>query len=290
MSCTEHPTQAANGRGGEGGPQPGDSNWTAGLFTQGQWQVWKHRQGDMARAMMYMDLRYEGGSHSVTAASEPDLRLTDNRVLIDLSRTNNNEPIAYMGILSSLLEWHKQDPVDATEIQHHETVASFQGNRNPFIDNPEWADCIYLAICFEINAGLNDAWVSPDAPFQGMFITVFPDLGIFFLAWFTFDSEIPDGGVDATFGAKDQRWITAAGSYEGSRAELTAELTSGGIFNALDPLASQQGNYGTIVLNFSDCNAATVEYNFPGPGQSGIMQISRVLEENASICEALAGN
>ena len=289
-NCVEHVTQANNGRGGDGGPYPGDSNWTSGDFTFGQWEAWKHRKGDMARAMMYMDVRYEGGAHGVTAAAEPDLRLTDDRNQIEQFRTDQNEPIAYMGILSALLDWHAEDPVDATEIQHHETVASFQGNRNPFIDNPDWADCIYKALCFVINAGLNDAWVSADAPFQGMFITVFPELKIIFLAWFTFDSEVPGEGVDTIFGAADQRWITAAGTYQGSRAELSAELTTGGVFNASEPPANQEGDYGSIILDFSGCNGATVDYDFPVPGLSGTMKIARVLEDNVVVCQALAGN
>jgi hypothetical protein len=44
---------------------------------------------------------------------------------------------------------------------------------------------------FTMNAGLNDAWVNAEAPFQGLFITVYPTLNIVFVAWFTFDSEIP---------------------------------------------------------------------------------------------------
>jgi endonuclease I len=289
FACQEHTTQANNGRGGIGGPYPGDSNWTSGDFTFGQWEAWNARKGDMARAMMYMDVRYEGGTHGVTAANEPDLRLTDDRNQIDQFRTNQNEPIAYMGLLSTLLEWNREDPVDATEIQHHETVASFQGNRNPFIDHPEWAECIYLEICFSINAGLNDAWVSADAPFQGMFITVFPKLGLVFLAWFTFDNEVPVGGPLATFGANDQRWSTAVGSFDGNRAELKAELTSGGIFNGSDPLATQSPNYGTMILTFTSCNAGTVEYNFPDQSLSGTMPITRVIDSNVIFCESLAG-
>ena len=59
-----------------GGGYPGDSNWTSGDFTQGIWEVWSDRKGDMARAMMYMDVRYEGGQHGGTGANEPDLILT----------------------------------------------------------------------------------------------------------------------------------------------------------------------------------------------------------------------
>jgi glucose/arabinose dehydrogenase/endonuclease I len=146
-SCEEKPTTGNNGRGGENGPQggpyPGDSNWRTGFFTQGRWEVWNGRKGDIARAMFYMDLRYEGGMHTPTGSMEPDLILTDNLALIDQSNTGEVEAVAYMGMLSVLLEWHRQDPVDLIEFQHHEAVAAFQGNRNPFIDHPEWVACIF---------------------------------------------------------------------------------------------------------------------------------------------------
>ena len=117
--CTEHVTETNDDRGGLGGGYPGDSNWTSGDFTQGRWEVWNHRKGDMARAMMYMDVRYEGGQHGATGANEPDLILTDDRGLIASANTGNNQFVAYMGILSNLLEWHTQDPVDPAEIRHH---------------------------------------------------------------------------------------------------------------------------------------------------------------------------
>ena len=131
-----------DGRGG-----PGQSNFTAGSYTNGQWEVWQERRGDVARAMFYMAVRYEGGTHAVTGAPEPDLRLTDDRVLIDASNTGSNISVAYMGLLSVLLDWHDEDPVDLVEFQHHEAAAAYQGNRNPFIDHPEWVDCAFRDIC-----------------------------------------------------------------------------------------------------------------------------------------------
>ena len=107
---------------------------------------------------------------------------------------------------------------------------------------------------FKINAGLNDAWVNANAALQGMFITVFPALKIMFVAWFTFDSEQPPDDVTAVFGAAGQRWVTGLGSFDGNRVELNAELTSGGIFNSSDPLATQEANYGSIIIDFSHCN------------------------------------
>ena len=37
--------------------------------------------------------------------------------------------------------------VDDKEVSHNEVVYSFQGNRNPFIDHPEWADCLFDEDC-----------------------------------------------------------------------------------------------------------------------------------------------
>jgi endonuclease I len=139
--CTEYPTLSYNGRGGGSGSYPGNSNWTnASVF-----QVWNGMKGNVARAMFYMDLRYEGGTHGVTGAAEPDLRLTDTASLI--TQSGSNASVAYMGFLSTLLQWHQQDPVDAAEVLRNEVIQSYQGNRNPFIDHPEWVACIYQSVC-----------------------------------------------------------------------------------------------------------------------------------------------
>lgn len=39
--------------------------------------------------------------------------------------------------------WHKLDPVDDNEVQRNNVIYNkFQGNRNPFIDYPQWVDAI----------------------------------------------------------------------------------------------------------------------------------------------------
>jgi hypothetical protein len=42
-----------------------------------------------------------------------------------------------------LLEWHHLDPVSKKEIDRNNAVYALQGNRNPFIDRPQFADCIW---------------------------------------------------------------------------------------------------------------------------------------------------
>ena len=93
--CAERATEINNGSGGGTGVYPGNSNW----YNANAFETWSKRQGDVARAVMYMAIRYEGGTHTVTGQNEPDLELTDNAGLIIGTA---NSP-AYMGLLTDLL-------------------------------------------------------------------------------------------------------------------------------------------------------------------------------------------
>lgn len=142
-ACTELTTLANGGQGGGSGGYPGNSNWADGSGSTATFEVWSGRRGDVARAMLYLDVRYEGGTHGFTGASEPDLVLTDDQALISGSLSSSNQSLAYMGLLSVLLQWHADDPVDQFERDRNDTVFGFQGNRNPFVDHPEWVGVIY---------------------------------------------------------------------------------------------------------------------------------------------------
>jgi len=133
--CGERLTEANNGFGGGSGVYPGNSNWVKGPDgNAGSFEVWGHRKGDIARAVLYMAIRYEGGVDQ-NGQGEPDLEVTDDRSKIVITSASP----AYMGLLSTLLAWHQADPPDAGESERNEVIYSFQGNRNPFIDHPEWA-------------------------------------------------------------------------------------------------------------------------------------------------------
>lgn len=153
-ACAEKATDFNNARGGGAG----ENNLTKGSGPTGTWQTWIGRKGDVARALMYLAVRYEGGTHGVTGANEPDLILTDDRNLIANSKTGANVSVAYMGLKSVLLQWHKDDPVDAYEVRHNNAVHLQQGNRNPFIDHPEFVSCIFENDCI---GGDN---IAPSAP------------------------------------------------------------------------------------------------------------------------------
>jgi endonuclease I len=147
--CGERATEVNNGNGGGTGVYPGNSNWTNGS----SFETWSKRKGDVARAVMYMAIRYEGGTHTVTGQNEPDLELTDNRSLI----VGTSSSPAYMGLLTDLLQWHQADPPDAAELARNQVIYSFQGNRNPFIDHPEWATAALFTSSKPASCTLNTA-------------------------------------------------------------------------------------------------------------------------------------
>jgi len=141
---------------------------------------------------------------------------------------------------------------------------------------------------FAINPGLNDAWYNPATDGQGFFITVFPDIRQLFLAWFTYDTERPPGDVQAILGEPGHRWLTAFGPFENGLATLDIEVTTGGVFNASEPMTTQETD-GQILLEFSDCENAMVSYDITSLNLQGEIPIERIAPDNVPGCEALAG-
>lgn len=84
-------------------------------------------KGDFARIIFYFATRYE---NIISTVSFPMF--------------GNS---AYPGIsswsLPMLLQWHTNDPVSEKEINRNNAAYSFQGNRNPFIDHPEYVNSIW---------------------------------------------------------------------------------------------------------------------------------------------------
>ncbi|HXH78972.1 endonuclease [Nocardioides sp.] len=85
-------------------------------------------KGDVARMLFYMAIRYEGD---------------DGYVNLELNNSINGTT-PWHGKTSVLLAWNAEDPVSAFEMRRNDRIHStWQGNRNPFIDHPEWATPIW---------------------------------------------------------------------------------------------------------------------------------------------------
>jgi len=85
-------------------------------------------KGDVARSYFYMTTRYysEDAAWGVSDA------------------TNKADILPWQ--LNLLLQWHQQDPVSSKEIARNDSIYKVQNNRNPFIDNPAFADSIWSAV------------------------------------------------------------------------------------------------------------------------------------------------
>ena len=85
--------------------------------SQGSWH------GDVARAVFYMSVRYNG-----------------------LNVINGNppqNPDGFIGDLTTLLQWNATDTADDFEMNRNNVIQVWQKNRNPFIDYPNLADYIW---------------------------------------------------------------------------------------------------------------------------------------------------
>lgn len=80
-------------------------------------------RGATARILMYVQVRW---------GNDYNLRFVDSE--------GNSKTI---GKISTLLKWHLEEPPTEEEILRNEAVYAIQGNRNPFIDHPEYATKIY---------------------------------------------------------------------------------------------------------------------------------------------------
>jgi len=105
-------------------------------YTEYTWEPRDAVKGDVARMIFYMSVRYEGDN------GEPDLEVVDYV---------NTSPEPEHGKYSTLYEWHQQDPPDEFEMNRNEVIYSYQGNRNPFIDHPE-----YLILIYDPTNAVND--------------------------------------------------------------------------------------------------------------------------------------
>ncbi|MCG7535809.1 endonuclease [Pseudoalteromonas sp. OOF1S-7] len=94
-------------------------------------------KGQVARMLFYMAVRYESVD-SNEDENMPDLTLKDK---------NAKESSPWIGDLCTLISWNNEFPVSRFEELRNDKVMAVQGNRNPFIDNPSWAQSIWGHKC-----------------------------------------------------------------------------------------------------------------------------------------------
>ncbi|MBL8001414.1 MAG: endonuclease [Flavobacteriales bacterium] len=106
----------------QNGTKVGPSNWTG--YSNTVCEPIDAFKGDIARTYFYMMTRYmpqvPGWTSDMIAAGDLNIWATN-----------------------LLLQWHANDPVSTKEVDRNNAIFAIQGNRNPFIDHPEWVVSIW---------------------------------------------------------------------------------------------------------------------------------------------------
>lgn len=115
------------------GSKLGNNTFSAS-YTQPVFEPIDTYKGDLARANLYVAVAFE------------------DKVVADNWKANSNAndvldgtvyPFYDPWYIQLLYTWHVQDPVSQKEIDRNNNVYMIQGNRNPFIDHPEYVALIW---------------------------------------------------------------------------------------------------------------------------------------------------
>ena len=117
----------------------------------------KGYRGATARILFYMQTRW--GDH--------------NLEFVDGAGSSKT-----IGKISTLLKWHLEEPPTEEEIRRNEVVFGLQGNRNPFIDHPEYAAQIYCYDGESYNNALQQVLAESDDPYGNLNTAVLESLAI----------------------------------------------------------------------------------------------------------------
>lgn len=124
-------------------------------------------KGDIARAYFYFATRYEDFMDDFY--SDTTQTQTQVRVMFD----GSTDKVFNTGFLDLLYQWHLQDPVSIRETNLNDYIYSEQGNRNPYIDNPQYVTAVWYPHLLSTNkAELVEFNVYPNpAPKNTIFIS-----------------------------------------------------------------------------------------------------------------------
>ena len=90
-------------------------------------------KGDVARAFFYFVTRYQSNIPGWSSNTD--------------AFSHDTFPSVNVIYLNMLLAWNIQDPVSQKEIDRNNAAYTYQHNRNPFIDHPEYVNLVWNGTC-----------------------------------------------------------------------------------------------------------------------------------------------
>ncbi len=111
----------------------------AGYTKSGLFEPIDEAKGDVARIVLYVYTHYNTfeNVYGTTNGSGQSYYFGTLKFTNVVSGKTEDDAIAL------LLDWHLSDPVDEIETTRNDAVYEIQGNRNPFIDHPEYVEKIW---------------------------------------------------------------------------------------------------------------------------------------------------
>ncbi|NRD23975.1 endonuclease [Winogradskyella litoriviva] len=207
-------------------------------------------KGDIARAVLYFAVRYED--------------TMDNYGGFDMFNGTENQALEDWAI-TLLLDWHYNvDPVDQQEIDRNNAAYNFQGNANPFVDHPEYANMIWnpttdtevptdptnLVASNPSDSTIDLNWTASTDNIAVTSYDVYIDAVYSFNVvsnTATVTGLLPDTNYCFTVKAKD-----AAGNTSGFSNQSCATTTNNGSVGGTDCLAETFENLGNSSGSYSD--------------------------------------
>ncbi|PTM08705.1 MAG: endonuclease I [Bacteroidetes bacterium] len=244
-------------------------------------------KGDIARALLYFATRYQNTVDGYTA----------------FDMFNGTEDQVFYGwAIDVLLDWHNNvDPVDQRERDRNNAAYNFQGNANPFVDHPEYANMIWnptsdtenptdptsLVASNPTDNSIDLTWnastdnigvIGYDVYVDGNFNTTIANTS-YTVSGFTantnycFTVKAKDAaGNESGFSNQDCEMTTNNGSSGGSDELFFSEYIEGSSNNKVLEIANFSGstvslsNY-TMKLSSNGNANWTATYSFPGGAQ-----------------------
>lgn len=120
-------------------------------------------KGDIARSFFYFATRYQDFMDDFFTTANSSTCQSKNMFDGSINKVFSDDFILI------LIKWHKQDPVSAKEMAKNNAIFSFQGNRNPFIDNQNYVCAIWPTQCSQVDILENEDFNSLAS------VTVYPN-------------------------------------------------------------------------------------------------------------------
>lgn len=144
LRAEDSPENSSRNNKNYGVDPTGTDDYNGPTGNAGSWR------GDVARALFYMAVRYNG---------------------LNVVNGFPNESTGNIGDLATLLNWNAIDKSDDYEMNHNNVIYNWQRNRNPFIDYPLLADYVF-------GSHFGDTWfssLSNDDFEAGLSIRLYPN-------------------------------------------------------------------------------------------------------------------